>query len=85
MTPQMMARSPISRDRGTRLFSLSQREGTMRKNDLPEKRRSDRARVVYTDDRQPRDRPRHEISPDDGFVRTSVGCEEEQRPGEMDA
>jgi hypothetical protein len=57
----------------------------MRKNDLPEKRRSDRARVVYTDDRQPRDRPRHELSPDDGFVRTSVGCEEEQRPGEMDA
>jgi hypothetical protein len=86
MAPQMVARSPISPDRGTRFFFFSwlPREGAMEKNEPRDRRRGDR-RVVHTEDREPRDGRRNELSPDDGFVKASVGHEEEQRQGEMDA
>jgi hypothetical protein len=83
----MVARSPISPDRGTRLFfflSLSLREGAMEKNEPRDRRRGDR-RAAHTEDREPRDRRGNELSADDGFVKASVGHEEEQRQGEMDA
>jgi hypothetical protein len=56
----------------------------MEKNEPRDRRRGDR-RVAHTEDREPRDRRRNELNPDDGFVKASVGHEEEQRHGEMDA